>query len=961
MSFRVLPTVLVRAPLLPLTALLKADEALRNDVLGPTAVELGSADLAAAGDAGQAAWSRYGRRAAFRPTPSGWLAGVTLGQIGDGTRVATGPAVGTLSLSWARAAAWGRALLDDPGVRKNVRARPAPSLLHGRDGSVRWLSMRGDALTVAEAFLDAPTDAVLQAAHKGGDTGTPWSRLRAAARAGFALTDDPIDGPDELDQFLLWMVDEDVLHTDLRPPLVGRSPLAWCKARASTLSDLHLQQVSVFAKACKAADLKGAQKAAKDAPGSCKTAVLGHLAFPQAQVQVDRSVVERAAQVAPLLFRLQAALMPPVAERRDDGGLRAQLDAIADLYGVGSYAVPDLATGAYGLPLAQIDDVRDERLRPELPVVAALTQALVSAARTGQMQIDVADLDLDAFLPAIDPLPSFELFLTPTKDSHGWLLGLHGPAGATWGRYVQGLGDKAHRALVALHREETRSDPMIQAVDVAFAASPDLADLGQHPPVRGLTLALLGWPEGPAIAASQVQVVIDSGGISLRGSSGPIDPRPLHRVRSTMVPAGMFRLLAGWSFTRQHAPWAFTWGPLADLPWLPRVVADGFVVAPQSWRLPFGDDDPAAFAQWRQDQGIPRWVQVGQGDELLPVDLDSADGVRDLRRHAPGRVFEIWPPVDDVLDADGRRIEIVAMVVSEPDEDLVDRPPAGTLDRVPTPIERHQKPDPWVSYKLFGPPARQDEVLAGLLAPIIYAARAGGQIDRWFFQRYVDGPGTRPHLRVRARGVSPRKQAGFVRRLLAQIAIGRNAGVIVGVETMDYVPEDARFGGAAIMDGAERLFEAGSDLAVQIARTRLSDESDADDLGGVIQAFESLVRGAGLGKKERFALARRLRAAYEQPFDDEWRNMVADAYRKQGRDLQAAVRAGGADSWAAFQDAVKQITGSLSGPGRRANRNALPVHLHLLAVRLLGADSEREARAFVLWERTLDSLDARGL
>ena len=106
----------------------------------------------------------------------------------------------------------------------------------------------------------------------------------------------------------------------------------------------------------------------------------------------------------------------------------------------------------------------------------------------------------------------------------------------------------------------------------------------------------------------------------------------------------------GWSLHRQHAPWALALGPLGNLQWLPRIRIDGFVVAPASWRTPpaiaAGGSSAAAVRAWRKAADVPRFVQVGHEDELLPVDLEGPTAQADLR--GADRVFEIWPPVDQI-------------------------------------------------------------------------------------------------------------------------------------------------------------------------------------------------------------------------------------------------------------------------------------------------------------------------
>src|SRR5207244_13214731 len=60
-------------------------------------------------------------------------------------------------------------------------------------------------------------------------------------------------------------------------------------------------------------------------------------------------------------------------------------------------------------------------------------------------------------------------------------------------------------------------------------------------------------------------------------------------------------------------------------------------------------------------------------------------------------------------------------------------------------------PDPaWRTFRLFGAPHRADRVLVGAVAPAVAEGLGRGEIDGWFFLRYIDEAG-RDHPRVRAR------------------------------------------------------------------------------------------------------------------------------------------------------------------------------------------------------------------
>src|SRR4030095_15758857 len=109
------------------------------------------------------------------------------------------------------------------------------------------------------------------------------------------------------------------------------------------------------------------------------------------------------------------------------------------------------------------------------------------------------------------------------------------------------------------------------------------------PRVRRRSLALLSWPDGAATPVRRLSLAVDPSApapLALHRHGEPIHPSPLHRVRSTPAPAGLYRLLAGWSFVRQHAPWALAWGALGDLPRLPPVRLGGLVISPARSRLP---------------------------------------------------------------------------------------------------------------------------------------------------------------------------------------------------------------------------------------------------------------------------------------------------------------------------------------------------------------------------------------
>lgn len=855
---RVLPRFVYRAPLLP--------------VGGKLDGEMAALALAIARPA-PAARANYQRRAAFRATPHRLWAGVGLGQLGERTRARTGPMRAAVTVAYERLWRDARAR-----VGADSRLRVAPSLVRD-DTSALWLAF-GDATRAVQrsAEVDAVLARVLDAAGN-------WIVLGALAEA--AAVDD---------EFLLLLVDDGLLVHDGAPPLVGPPPLQWMAAR-------HPEWARV------AEALAAPTAASLGAVDEPLHAVLVH----EGPVTLSRAAVERAAALAPLLFRLQEALAPPLAERA-----RAPLAAVEELFGAGAYDLGALALGRFGTPLDAADDDGPPP-PPDATVARVLVDAILGAVAAGEPVLELDVAALDAVAPPRAPPPTFELMLSPMRERRGappgdgWLLGLHAPAGASWGRFAHALGAplaEAMRALAPPH-----------AADVAYAPSPVLADLTAHPPLRATTLALSGWPEGAAVTPAEL--ALDTGG-ALQAGGAPIVPAPAWRVRSTTAPPGLYRLLTGHALVRQHAPWALTLGAFTDLGYVPQLRLGGFVVAPASWRIP-PLDGAAALRRWRRALSVPRLVQVGHEDELLLVDLDDR-GARAALAPYP-RAFEVWPPLDGrtVVDAGGRRLEAVVAVVADA------TPPPAPSARVPLPSPARD----WHTWKLFGAADRAERVLARVVAP---AVAAGGH-DGWFFLRYVDGPGRRDHLRLRLRAADP---APFAAALEAALVAARAAGDVVTVERAEYHREIARYGADAI-DAVERVF--GSDSALVLA---LLDGGDEDRLEQLVASYDALAGGAGLYPAERQALAARRRHAYGVGKD----RALADEYRARQPSLRARLESPPPP----FVEHRERVAAALAHLplGRRAE--LLPALLHLAAVRLVGVDAGAEAAAFYLWERTRESL-----
>ncbi len=958
--------VLVRAPLLPVRDLARAARALAAHPLGADAIAIASPSLAAAkpGPARGRALERYARRAAFRPTPSGLLAGVCIGTLGPRGAIATGTPAAVMSPSWGRLDSLARALLDDPAVRERVAVRVAPSLLR-RPDAVRWIGPGDPFGEWREAELDGRLEAILEAA-----TGwVAWSRVREAAARGRADEDE--DGG-AVDEMLLTMVDGGLLQTDLAPPLIGVPAVEHLIGRLGALGLAAKREgLEAALAAFQAGDRDRGAAVLEGLPGHAERAVQAVLVHrPKQPPRIARAAVTRAAGLVPLLIRLQQALAPPSAERLASAALVDGLDACTELHGAGAFDVEALATGQYGVDID--DDADPAAASPSaLPgVVAFLADAFARAARDGQPEVALDATALSEILgePTGAALPATaELFLIPAaprrgeRPGTGWLVGLHGPAGASLGRFAHALGPAGTEALAEIAAAE-RAEPAAigERVDVAFAPSAELADVCTHPPVRGRALAISRWTARDDLTLADLALVADPArpeALALRdradAPTSAVIPSPLWRVRSSTAPAGAARLAVGWTLQRQHAPWAFTPGPLDAFDRLPRISLDGFVIAPASWRVPAalraGRAGRTALPRWRRAAGLPRHVQVGDGDELVPVDLEAPSALRELAGVA--RVHEIWPPLGETIDRDGRRIELVVPVVRTTARDRA----AEDLGRVP-PASEAPPLAGWRTFKLFGPADLQDALLLEAVGPAVGAGLAAGEIDAWFFLRYEDGPGRRPHVRLRARGEARGEDgtARFEQRLRVALDEAREAGALTSLETADYFPERGRFW-ANELESLHALFQADSQAVLA-----LIGGGEKDPVVTRVRLFDAIAGGFGLNPAEREELARERRGA-DGHADAEMRRQSDAVFRAQAGAMRAALiededEEGGLIG--RLRRRIGEVVGGISVGGISVARRRvlLKTALHLSSVRLMGGDPDGERLAYVCWQRAREGL-----
>lgn len=190
-------------------------------------------------------------------------------------------------------------------------------------------------------------------------------------------------------------------------------------------------------------------------------------------------------------------------------------------------------------------------------------------------------------------------------------------------------------------------------------------------------------------------------------------------------------------------------------------------------------------------------------------------------------------------------------------------------------LERREVEDPtatadnWIYFKLYV--GRASDRLDGFILDLVPRLLAFGELDRWFFLRYVDQGGVHLRLRLQVRSGAAADRVEPARRLceealerIPQLAPSHHrpmvmppgfdphgevpiANAVVYLDRQVYEPELDKFGGKEGMPIAEALFEASSLVAYECLKAEIDGGISRKTLA---PCFMALVASAFLPPSE---------------------------------------------------------------------------------------------------------------
>lgn len=396
-------------------------------------------------------------------------------------------------------------------------------------------------------------------------------------------------------------------------------------------------------------------------------------------------------------------------------------------------------------------------------------------------------------------------------------------AGASIGRFAKALGEQAMGDLRALAAKVEAIHS--QAVVAELVVTPAQAR-GLNVSIRPVQMShqirvgvMHEDADSHVITPDDLVVGLDDFGFYLRSLSlnRRVEVVQTHVYNTAQLTPPLGRLLSLLAYDGVIFPHGFDWGPAENLSFLPRLRRGRIIVSKARWRFAktellnacAEDPDRQAFVRrWR----LPRYVQLIEHDNALPVDLSTELGWEVLRDHVLTQrkesvfIEELLPCAEDMWIEDELgakyRGEFVASFTRDSERTrLVPKgTPASRSDRLRAPGSE------WTSFKLYVERDDQDRVLADELQPLLASLHSAGEADSWFYVRYADPA---EHIRLRLMRTNGCFEEGM-RGILRAIADLQAGGVLAEVTISTYHREIERYGGINGIAVCERIFAADS-------------------------------------------------------------------------------------------------------------------------------------------------------
>jgi len=469
-----------------------------------------------------------------------------------------------------------------------------------------------------------------------------------------------------------------------------------------------------------------------------------------------------------------------------------------------------------------------------------------------------------------------------------------------------------HARVLEMLRVEQAARPDAVYAEIVHLPEGRIGNVVSRPVLRDYEIAFLGASGAPLerqVTLDDLLVRVEQGRVVLRSRrlGRDVVPRLSNAHNYAVRSLGVYRFLCALQRQGVMPATMWSWGALAGSSFLPRVTIGRAVLATRSWqwdaatvgKLKAVVTAPVAAQRDAVDQlrardRLPRWIAVVEGDNALPIDLESElliDAlVQAVKSSDRVRVTELFAAPDELTtkSPEGRFVhELIIPFASEP----VPRPAIAARLPAPSALPRARPPgSEWIYAKLFAGPASVDRVLRESITPLVAELRALGQPCSWFFIRYGDPSW---HVRLRFAGDPAWLHDEVLPRVTGAAHAELARGTISNFQLDTYDREIERYGGEHAMRIAEQLFCADSDAVLALLPLVVGELGADARWRLALLGTDRLLGDLGLSLERKLAVVRSSRMGFgrELGIGADVEHQLGDRFRHERAQLEAILAA----------------------------------------------------------------------
>ena len=366
---------------------------------------------------------------------------------------------------------------------------------------------------------------------------------------------------------------------------------------------------------------------------------------------------------------------------------------------------------------------------------------------------------------------------------------------------------------------------------------------------------------------------------------------------------------------------AFSWGPLEEMSYLPRVRVGRVILSVARWRLRRREIESLAKYQGvrrylavrelRTTRCLPRFIELEEHDQTLMVDLENAlsvDALVHVLRRADNAVLrEVFPSPDQlcVSSKSGRFWHELYVPLSCRKTTTRKRYHASATVNIVSRASQNNAcltsrsllpGSEWLFFKIYGGNASLDQILRSQIRLAVRAAAANGWITKWFFIRYADPD---QHLRVRFHGNPRILLHDLLPAMQAMLGPLLDSGAVWRLQIDTYVREVERYGGRDGVLYSEEIFHADSEAVIDLLNLfDLTEELDTRWRLALLGS-DALLFDSGFDEGEQRVFLRELRESSDERFriDSEDRQKLGSQFRREREWIENLEEGKGSGAW----------------------------------------------------------------